>query len=571
MNLLSQAASLSHKLRRVFSEPNLTTSQQACESPDEDRHEGLKKAKNQVIAWRDETHDRLRGLHPQAPRLAVRVGSNEFGSDDRESSSSARSRLYQTRDLWTLLTLADPAQELVIVHDMLDPDILYYYLRLGVTEGRSGFLSRLGRLRTVLLPSNNFPACRPNHWPGRNVYDNHNLSIRLLGHLSCQRALTAHLKHHASVSKRRPILSLYQNSPRMEGISKILQIDALTTPVPLLWLGSKHGSRQMFHEAQVPHPLGMTHAVDTLPAIAEALCSMTAQAPHVDKWMIKITDGTASGNGNGLLDLRGASRPLASPAVALELLKNHLSVPGTHAHFMHELKERGAIIEAFIAAPPGARTSSPSAQGIIDFNGTVQVISSHEQVLDKATGQSYEGCSYPADAAYRADIIRYTQRVGERLYAHGARGHFAVDYLVTENKMMPCGWRIDAIEINLRETGTTPPYMMMQLLCGGRRGEDGICRDAHGCAKYYVASDNIHKSNLLGVHPQTVIDAVAQAGLEFTAQTTARRTAMTGVVLTLLPGVRTEGKIGCICIANGAQAAHDMQAALEACLDAVRA
>ncbi len=571
MNLLSPAASLSTPLRRVVSAPDLPRAEPSCAAQDAYQHETLQGAKKQVIAWREQIHERLRGLRPQAPYLAVRVGSNEFGGDDRECAVSARSRLYQTRDLWTLLTLADPSQELVIVHDMLDPDILYYYLRLGVAEGRSSFLSRLGRLRTVLLPSNNFPNCRPSHWSGGNAYANHNLSIRLLGHLSCQKALTAHLKQHALVSDKKPILSLYQNSPRMEGISKILQIDALTTPVPLLWLGSKHGSRQMFEEAQVPHPLGMTKSVDSPQAIALALCAMTHQAPHVDQWMIKITEGTASGNGNGILDLSGVQRPLVSAAQALACMETCLTVPGTQAHFFHDLQERGAIVEAFIAPQPGARAASPSVQGIIDVNGAVNVVSSHEQILDEATGQSYEGCSYPAHQAYRQEIIRYTQQVGERLYAHGARGHFAVDYLATENEQHPSGWRIDAIEINLRETGTTPPFMMMRLLCGGRPTADGVWQDGDGQAKYYVASDSIHKDHLRGVHPQTVIDAVAHAGLEFTAQADRLRPAMTGVVLTLLPGVRSDGKVGCICIANGAEAAQDMRAALERCLDGVRA
>jgi len=57
------------------------------------------------------------------------------------------------------------------------------------------------------------------------------------------------------------------------------------------------------------------------------------------------------------------------------------------------------------------RVTSPSLQGIIDENGKVLILSTHEQVLDN---QVYLGCEFPCKQEYRLQLMEYGRRVYER-------------------------------------------------------------------------------------------------------------------------------------------------------------
>jgi len=58
---------------------------------------------------------------------------------------------------------------------------------------------------------------------------------------------------------------------------------------------------------------------------------------------------------------------------------------------------------------------------------------------------------------------------------------------------------VSAIEINLRQGGTTHTFATMALLCGGETGDDGVFRTQDGQQRCYVATDNFLDANLSGI------------------------------------------------------------------------
>ena len=80
------------------------------------------------------------------------------------------------------------------------------------------------------------------------------------------------------------------------------------------------------------------------------------------------------------------------------------------------------------------------------------MLSTHDQLLGGASGQSYLGCAFPADPGYARAITEPAERIGHRLAELGAVGRFAVDFVVVRDGQR--GWTPYAIELNLRKGGT---------------------------------------------------------------------------------------------------------------------
>ena len=94
---------------------------------------------------------------------------------------------------------------------------------------------------------------------------------------------------------------------------------------------------------------------------------------------------------------------------------------------MRKFAAMGGIVEAFVEMRD---VRSPSVQMRISPTGVPALVSSHEQVLGGATGQSYLGCRFPADDDYRELLLRETEKIGRVLADKGVIGRFGVDYLV---------------------------------------------------------------------------------------------------------------------------------------------
>ena len=130
---------------------------------------------------------------------------------------------------------------------------------------------------------------------------------------------------------------------------------------------------------------------------------------------------------------------------------------------MAKLAADGGIVEERIV---GEELRSPSVQLRVLPGGTVELLSTHDQLLGGPSGQSYLGCVFPADPAYARLITEPAMAIGERLADKGVLGRFAVDFVVVRDAAG--GWTPYAIEVNLRKGGTTHPFLTLQFLTDGR-------------------------------------------------------------------------------------------------------
>ena len=98
-------------------------------------------------------------------------------------------------------------------------------------------------------------------------------------------------------------------------------------------------------------------------------------------------------------------------------------------------------------------------------DGTVELLSTHDQLLGGASGQKYLGCVFPADPAYAASIAEPAMVIGRHLAsarrARPVRGGFRC------RTRRQRAWTPYAIELNLRKGGTTHPFLTLQFLTDG--------------------------------------------------------------------------------------------------------
>jgi hypothetical protein len=287
---------------------------------------------------------------------------------------------------------------------------------------------------------------------------------------------------------------------------------------PELWpLGFKSEGRRIFARAGVPVAIGRedVHDVDD---VAAAIAYIRKRHPHAAGVVVKH-DNSGAGDGNFVIRLDAA-----------DVHEQLATIP---AWYVHDLSA-GGIVEELVT---GAGFSSPSVQLDITPYGEVVVLSTHEQLLGGPHDQVYEGCRFPADRAYAADLARHGRAVGEELARLGVLGRVAVDFVAVRRG---AHWELFALEINLRKGGTTHPFTTLRHLVPGRYDEaDGVwVASEDGTPRYYRSTDNLMHETWLGLPPARVIDAVDRAGLAFDAA------AGTGVVLHMLACLAIDGRLG---------------------------
>jgi hypothetical protein len=202
--------------------------------------------------------------------------------------------------------------------------------------------------------------------------------------------------------------------------------------------------------------------------------------------------------------------------------------------YVAKFEQGGGIVEERIV---GEELRSPSVQLRARPDGSVELLSTHDQLLGGASGQSYLGCVFPADPAYSRLISEPAQRVGERLAAAGALGRFAIDFVVVRDEAGR--WSAYAIELNLRKGGTTHPFLTLQFLTeGSYDGASGRFLTRQGQEKHLVATDHLESDDLRALSVDDLFDAVARHGLHFD------QSSQTGVVFHMISSLSGCGRVG---------------------------
>jgi hypothetical protein len=308
-------------------------------------------------------------------------------------------------------------------------------------------------------------------------------------------------------------------------------------------LGFKSAGRRLMADAGVPVPDGQED-VRTVDDVVAAVVDLRRRRPDLRSVVVKHDDSGA-GDGNVVLDLDAPSEDPDG-----ERLRAQLSA--LPDWYLDDLT-RGGVVEERIA---GTRFSSPSAQVDIRPDGTVRVMATHEQVLGGPSDQVYLGCRFPADPAYAAVLAEHAAAIGSALAARGVIGRFGVDFVVATDDDRT--WRVFAIEINLRKGGTTHPYAVLRnLVPGAYDPAAGRWVAEDGTERAYSATDNLVDPAWTGRSPAAVIDAVREAGLEFSHATG------TGVVLHMLSGLAIDGRFGLTAIGRTSDEAQYLHAQVQ--------
>jgi hypothetical protein len=312
-----------------------------------------------------------------------------------------------------------------------------------------------------------------------------------------------------------------------------LGIPVYGTDPRLADLGTKTGSREIFVAAGVPHARG-TNGVRTVGEVAAALADLLAGPDPPEAAILKHDEGV-SGGGNAQIDLRGA-RPedLEDRVLALTPEDPDLDTEA----FLALLEELGGVVEERLT---GTGFCSPSVQLRASPEGGLEVLTTHDQVLGGASGQTYFGCRFPAHPDYGPLISSHAVAIGEELVRRGVVGRFGIDFVVTRDGD---GWTAHAVEINLRAGGTTHPYIALHALTEGVYDEaTGVFRSG-GRPKHYVASDHLEVPHLDRLTPDDVLDVIEEAELRWDDDVGV------GTVLHMVSGVAVAGRIGVTTIAD---------------------
>ncbi|HET7012837.1 MAG TPA: peptide ligase PGM1-related protein [Streptosporangiaceae bacterium] len=342
--------------------------------------------------------------------------------------------------------------------------------------------------------------------------------------------------------------SCYEPSENIERLAAGLGVACDQASSRYIGLGTKATGRRLFASLGIEVPAGIEEC-RSVQGLASALAGLVRQGYR--KFVLKLNctefDGGGLGNAlvdlSDLIDLDAAGDLTAGIAARLEdahPVDSKIDWP----YFASLIGRCGVVAEELIEAD---ELRSPSYQGVVDADGHVITISTHEQFLS-GEGQIYAGCLFPAAEDYRSLIIDYGVKVGRRLAEIGVRGgDFGVDFVAVRAE--GGGWQLLGCELNLRATATKHGFLMATSLLGALPDEAGrIFVD--GAERVYHATDGIIDSRYLGLHPSQLIAAVRESGLGYDHDR------KTGVVLHMMSAVTHFGKFGAVGIGEDqAQAA----------------
>jgi hypothetical protein len=324
-------------------------------------------------------------------------------------------------------------------------------------------------------------------------------------------------------------------------------------------LGTKSGSRRVFREEDVPHPLGIED-LRSVDEVVAAIIGARAEHPTMSQMLVKLNEGV-SGEGNALVELRGLPAPGSATerdAVRAAVEQMQFELAGaTYEAYTAKLAERGGVIEERVQ---GRDFKSPSVQLRVTPLGDVELLSTHDQLLGGPSGQSYLGCVFPADPEYAPEITRHAAKVGRRLAREGVIGRFALDFVAVRNDAGE--WETRAIEINLRKGGTTHPFLTLQFLTDGTYDPETATFTApSGRHKFFVASDHVASPAYRGLTPDDLFDVVVRRGLHFD------QSRQTGVVFHMLAAITESGNLGMTAVGDSPEEARALYDRAVAVLD----
>jgi len=446
-------------------------------------------------------------------------------------------QMYEERMLFLLLLLRKPRARIIYLSSQpILPDIVDYYMSL-----LPGVIPSHARSRLHLLPVLDSTS-RP-------------LTLKVLERPRLVERIRSLIPSPATTH-----LVPFNTTNLERDLSLRLGIPMYGCDPRLVDFGSKSGGRRLFDEEGIPQPKGFGDLASEDDCL-EALSELRRLRPGLERAIVKLDEGV-SGLGNAEVDLGGL--PTAGGSDERVRLRERLhgmefdDPDLTYDAFMARLGHEHGVVEERLV---GTEIRSPSAQARNTPLGSVEVLSTHDQLLGGEHGLSFMGAIFPADEAYAVDIARHTLTVGKRLSREGVLGRFALDFVTVREA--DGTWRPYAIEINLRKGGTTAPFLILEFLVHGRYDWERACFTApSGQQKFYVSDDHVESDELRALAPCDVLDVTVRNQLHFD------HTRQRGVVYQMLSAVTEQGRVGVTAVGDSHEDAREIWQATRAALQA---
>lgn len=443
---------------------------------------------------------------------------------DRKHLSTIRGvSHYESRSLWEILNLKNKKNLKIIFVSTrrIDREIIAYYCGLaGITEDQLR-----DRLEIIALED----------------FDIELGDISLVDALLTSKEAMNYIRKQ--VQGKRAFLRPFMSTESESRLSRYLKLPIWAIDEELKYYLTKSGNHAIFRQAGVAHAKHIAD-IKTIDDLKLAILRLWEKLPSQRRFMFKFDNGV-SGKGLGLMSVpmewnefkqknnEDQNEVLDHMIKTIDFRSGEFS----QKEFLSYLA-KGSVLEEFFE---GDLKFSPSGQALIFPNGDVQLISSHEQILDE-NGVTYLGSYFPANNAYRETVDSFTKKVAETLSLNGVVGPLSVDFLVVESNG---DYQVYAIEINIRQGGTTHPYQMASFLVNGHYcSKSGALVNEQGEKRVFRSHDNLLSTSKGKLAYLDFIDLIKNEGIHYCPRK------KSGFVFHMLGCLTEYGKVGYTLLAN---------------------
>ena len=306
--------------------------------------------------------------------------------------------------------------------------------------------------------------------------------------------------------------------------------------------------------------------------VVDAIDRVRARHPGLAKVAIKLEQGT-SGGGNIFRDIARWGDPTMTHQDKIDQIESTLRDftigIADPKSFLELLGHEGAVVEEFVEDYSLPGVTFPSCQADIAPDGSIQIVSTHEQILKDRN--VYMGVDYLAKPAYRGVLREVTQAMGRKLAQEGVIGRIAVDFAAVPRA--DGTYDVFVIEINVRLGGTTHPLIAAKELTDAYYdGKGELRRAGDNLPVRYRAMDHDVRANLAADVSRGLPGVGEDEFLAFFERPENRdilfnKSTRKGTVFHLLPAVRLSGNVGYTIIGTSKREVDGMQARLTELLD----
>ena len=370
--------------------------------------------------------------------------------------------------------------------------------------------------------------------------------IQILTVPSSQEGLSAslyqspqHLEQLATLlNHRQAVISAWQVGHYEISVAQELDCRLLSGNAACAKYDNKSAGRKLAQAAGVATAVGVED-IYSLTCAQKQMSLLAKQATAGREFILKLNkeDG---GSGIGYLKLDQSLNNIEQLTISKNIPK---------AQFEQQLAVQGAVLEQMIVADVIA---VPSIKLFISDSGEVQVLATHDQLED---AEVYLGVHFPANAAYRNELIQQGLKLAKQCCKVGIRGLFSIDFLAKNNPTTGT-WQLYFLELNLRASATTHPYFWTKYLTGAQYNNDSGHLEKNGEQFFYNAYEHFQHPLLNTIDTQKIIRACHEQGLSYCRQK------QTGVHLHMLSMINAFNRFGATIIGTSQQQIEELSTAL---------